>query len=261
MGVLDIFKKKKNKTTFPKNELEHCLMHAASDIMARKGFYQKLLWNQLFVLTAGQPDFEEGHKTLEKDTTIQSVAFENGRIPVFTSPNRMFDKGIIKSQVPYLAIKGQDLFEVAQGATFIINPYSEYAKEIIPAEIESLMNGAIYDEIDKDDSEQKKHQTFSEIFERAGKRQEGLIFLDGYKRKSLSTSDKKKLEESVEDFSKYLALFPNHWQSMFLMAKALQRLEKTYRSPGAIGIGVCHRIGKPFNSDGGLIGSYAPTGY
>ncbi|NMM50820.1 SseB family protein [Marinigracilibium pacificum] len=226
MGIFDIFKKKKTESTFPENELEQCLMRAASEISAQKEFYQKLLWNQLFVLTAGHDASEEGIQTLEKDTTVQFITFEEGQIPVFTSINRIFDKGVIKDEVPYMIIKGQDLFGVAKGATFILNPYSDYGKELIPEEIENLLNGTIYDKIDEQERENKKYQEFNEIFKKAGKRQEGLILLDGYHRKKLNESEKLKLEESIKDFKKCLDMIPDHWQSMILIAKALQRLER-----------------------------------
>lgn len=95
MGIFDIFKKKKTDSTFPENELEQCLMRAASETSAQKEFYQKLLWNELYVLTAGYDASEEGLQTLEMDTTVQFVTFEEGQIPVFTSTNRIFDKGFI----------------------------------------------------------------------------------------------------------------------------------------------------------------------
>lgn len=226
MGIFDIFKKKKTDSTFPENELEQCLMRAASETSAQKEFYQKLLWNQLFVLTAGHDSSEEGTQILKEDTTVQFVTFEEGQIPVFTSTNRIFDKGVIKKEVPYMSLKGQDLFGVAKGVTFILNPYSDYGKELIPEEIENLLNGTIYDKIEEQEKENKKFQEFNEIFERAGKRQEGLIYLDGYRNKKLSEPEKKILEESINDFKKCLEIVSDHWQSMMLMAKALQRLER-----------------------------------
>lgn len=87
---------------------------------------------------------EEGVKTLEKDTAVKFVTFETGQIPVFSSTNRIFDKGIIKHEVPYIALKGQNLFAIAKGATFILNPYSAYGKELLPQEIEDLMSGKIF---------------------------------------------------------------------------------------------------------------------
>lgn len=226
MGILDIFKKKKTEATFQENELEQCLRQASTDVNARKDFYQKLLWNQLFVLTSNNSITDIENSTQENNATVEFVVFENGHIPVFTSTNKLFVKGVIKQEAPYLSLKGQDLFEVAKGYTFILNPYSDCCKELIPEEIESLMNGTIYEQIDKNEIENKKYQEFNILYERAGKKQEGLISLDGYKRKALSISDKLKLEESIKDYKKCLNIFPEHWQCMLLMAKALQRLER-----------------------------------
>ncbi len=88
------------------------------------------------------------------------------------------------------------------------------------------MNGTIYAKIDEQELENQKFKNFNEIFERAGKRQEGLILLDGYKRKTLNESEKIRLEESIKDYQQCLEVVPDHWQSMMLMAKALQRLER-----------------------------------
>lgn len=226
MGLFDIFKKRKSETTFPENELEQSLLNAATDTSAHKQFYQKLIWNQLYVLTAKHNTDQMGIQTMEVDTTVQFVTFENGQIPVFTSKNRIFDKGFIKEEVFYLSLKGQDLFGVAKGATFILNPYSDYAKELIPMEIESLMNGTIYDQIDEHNKELEKQQEFNQLFERATERQKKLIFLDDYKARTLNVVDQRKLEESVKDFQKCIEELPNHWQSRVLMAKAFQRLER-----------------------------------
>lgn len=225
MGIFDIFKKKKTDSTFPENELEKSLMLASSEISAKKDFYQKLLWNKLFVLTGEHLHSEDETQILDKDTTVHFVTFESGHIPVFSSTNRIFDKGVIKEDVRYLGINGQDLFGVAKGSTFILNPYSDYGKELIPEEIENLLNGTIYNKLDEQEILNKKYQEFNEIFDRAGKKQEGLILLDGYHRKKLSSSERIKLEESINDFQKCLEIVPDHWQSMMLMAKAFQRLD------------------------------------
>ena len=223
MGIFNFFKKKKTDSTFPENELEEMLMKSTSDVSARKYFYQKLLWNQLYVLTGKHS--EEGVRTLEENTTVEFVTFENGQIPIFTSTNRIFDKGIIKEEVAYMSLKGQDLFGVAKGATFILNPYSHYGKELIPQEIENLMNGTIYDQLEAEEIENNKIKEFNIFFEEAGKNQEGLIHLDGYKIRPLNAYGTQKLEKSIDNYKKCLELFPNHWQSMVLMAKSFQRLE------------------------------------
>jgi hypothetical protein len=145
MRIFDRFRKKRTDSSFPENELEKLLMQAASDTSARNDFYTKLLWSDLIVITNGQQDIPEGVKVLEKDTTVQFVTFENGEIPLFTSTNRIFDKGIVKEQVSFMAIKGQELFDFTRGATFILNPYSDFGKELIPDEIGSLLDGSIFE--------------------------------------------------------------------------------------------------------------------
>jgi len=226
MGFFDLFKKKKTSSTFPENELEKCLVQAVSDYSAQKGFYQKLLWNELFVLTSDHSTLENKNQNSENNTSIRFVIFESGHIPIFTSLNRIFDKGVVKKESPYVSLKGQDLFSATTGSTFILNPYSDHSKELVPEEIENLLNGTIYKKIEEQELEDIKNKEFNEIFERAGKNQEGLISLDGYKTIALKEYEKQKLEDSIKDFKKCLELIPTHWQSMVLMSKALQRLEK-----------------------------------
>ncbi len=228
MGLFDIFKKK--KTELQENELEKFLRLTASNFSAQKEFYQKLLENQLFIVTSKNSISEIGRKTEKENTTVQCFIFESGQIPIFTSVNRIFEKGIMEKNVPYLSLKGQDLFEVLNGATFVLNPFSDFVKELIPQEIENLLNGTIYNRIDEQELENKKNQEFNEIFERAGKKQESLVILDGYRRKELNKFEKLKLEESIQDFQKCLDIAPEHWQSMVLMSKAFQRLERHHEA-------------------------------
>lgn len=145
MGIFDLFKKKTTTSTFPENELEKSLMKASSDVSARDEFYTKLLWNELIVLTSGSLASKKGAEILDPGTDVEFVTFANGEIPVFTSTNRIFDKGVIKEEVPIMALKGQDLFGFTKGASFILNPYSEYGKQLVPQEIESLLNGSIFE--------------------------------------------------------------------------------------------------------------------
>lgn len=65
---------------------------------------------------------------------------------------------------------------------------------------------------------------FNELFEKAANHQDKLIYLDGFKRRSLGFFDRIKLKRSIADFKKCLKIVPNHWPSMVLMAKAYQRL-------------------------------------
>lgn len=225
MKLLDLFKKKKeNKSTFPENELERYLMEAPSNSDAQKYFYQKLIWNQLIVLTPDYLEAEEGEQIVEENTKLKLVSFEGGQIPVFTSLNRIFDQEIIKEKVSYISLKGQDLFAMTKGASFILNPYSAYGKELVPEEIEQLMNGTIYDQIDADEADRIQTENFNKMYNLACEKQEGLILLGGYRMEELDPADQLKLEESVDYFKQCLVLLDDHWPSMVLQAKALQRL-------------------------------------
>lgn len=225
MGILDIFKKKKNTdSTFPENELERSLKDTATMFSARSDFYTKLLWNNLIVITKGNSNTTEGVRTLEEGTSVHILALESGQIPIFTSTNRIFDRGVVKEEVPFMAMKGQDLFELAKGATFILNPYSDYSKEFSSQEIENLMDGSIFDRLKESEIEQAKYDAFNAIFQRAGEMQKGLVLLDNYSHKELTETARNKLNESIKGYKKCLELVPDHWQSMFFMAKCYQRI-------------------------------------
>ncbi len=225
MGLLDIFKKKKTNSTFPENELEIALMNGAEDMQARKEFYQKLLWNNLYVLTP--EDFiQSGEQTAEEDIKVRLITFDDGVIPVFTSANRISDSNVVKEPINYISLRGQDLFEITEGSTLVLNPYSEYGKELYPEEIEDLMNGSIFDLIDEEQIIDEENQEFNERFDRAVEKQESLILIGTEERNKLRESEKKTLEETIEDFKRCLEIAPDHWPSMTLMAKSLQRLNR-----------------------------------
>jgi len=142
MSLFDIFKKKPKEES-ETTDLEELLKKAAVDGSFRVAFYKKLLVSELIVLTEGN-DIPEGRQTLEQDTSLKVLSLSDGRIPVFTSTDRIFDKKVICEQVQYVAMKGSDLFNVVRGATLILNPYSDYGKELLPDEIASLLDGSIF---------------------------------------------------------------------------------------------------------------------
>lgn len=225
MALFDIFKKKKTDSTFPENELEKCLIDAASNVTVHKEFFQKLLWNNIYILTIDQTDSDEKMEN-SGYVNIRAATFDEGQVPIFTSINRIFDKGIIKKDVTYLGLKGQDLFERIKGSTYLLNPYSDHCRVLTPEVIEDLLNGSIYDKIDAQALERKQRDEFNALFDRAAERQESLIYLDGLRFKGITSNEAKELEKSIQDFRQCLETVPDHWQSMFLMAKALQRLER-----------------------------------
>lgn len=143
MGFLDRFKKKQQQQpTKDQLTLEEILEQASSDPTYRIEFYNRLLTDELVILTQN-PNFQAGRHTLEQEATVNIVSYADGKIPVFTSIDRIFDKGVITEEVEYMQLTGKNLFDLAQGATFVLNPYSDYGKELIPEEIERLLQGTI----------------------------------------------------------------------------------------------------------------------
>jgi len=142
MGLFDIFKKKNIPQASDNLNLEQLLQKAAKEPAFRAAFCNRLLIDDLVVITQNN-GLPPGTSTLQTDTSVNLLTYPDGKIPVFTSPERIFDKGVIKEQVQYLQMKGRDLFSFTKGATFILNPYSDYGKELLPDEIESLLNGTL----------------------------------------------------------------------------------------------------------------------
>ncbi len=146
MGFFNLFKKNLGSSNpdnlKEENRLETSLRIASTEPAHRAEFYRDLLGEKLVVLT-DKTALPAGVQTLEEDTNVRIATLPDGKIPVFTSTPKIFDKGVIKTEVPYLEMKGEDLFNLAKGATFILNPYSDYGKELLPGELESLLNGTI----------------------------------------------------------------------------------------------------------------------
>lgn len=145
MGLFDIFKKKSNQQMLDSITLETVLQKAATEPAYRAEFYKRLLSDELIIIT-NNSEQDYGSTVLQEDTKVNIISYPDGKIPVFTSTDRIFDKGIVKEEVDFMKMKGVNLFELAKGATFLLNPYSEYGKEILPDEVERLLSGEILTE-------------------------------------------------------------------------------------------------------------------
>ena len=133
------FLKKKEVHNF-----ETLLQKAAENPSYQTEFSRRLLSEKLVIITnAGVAT--EGIQFLQEGTQVDIFSFDDGTIPIFTSTDRIFDKGVIKEQVNFLELTGRDLFSnLAVGQAFILNPYSDYGKELHPKEIASLLDGTMF---------------------------------------------------------------------------------------------------------------------
>ena len=129
----------------PENDLEHALVRASKEAAARPAFYRLLLESDLYVIgeVEGTPA-GEGQRSIAAGERIQIASGESkGRqfLPVFSALVRM--QTYLREERKYLSLKGRALFEMTKGALLILNPGSDYGKELLPDEIAGLLNPSV----------------------------------------------------------------------------------------------------------------------
>ncbi|WP_223650131.1 enhanced serine sensitivity protein SseB C-terminal domain-containing protein [Hymenobacter psoromatis] len=139
MGIFDFLKPKPAASPAPAATLEELLAQAAADPAYQPEFYRRLLLESLFFYSTGTPD------TTRENNPMLIPYLTDGRVPIFTSPARIFDKGIVTFAVAQYQMKGRDLLEMLPGKTLMLNPYSDFGKELLPAEIAQILAGTILD--------------------------------------------------------------------------------------------------------------------
>lgn len=146
MGLFDFLKPRPAPAPEPAATLEALLAQAARDPAFQPEFYRRLLLEPLVVITGGEPTEAEPRRIeLPPGEKVRIVSLPDGRVPIFTSTARIFDKQVITHQVQYMQFKGRDLLELMQDKTLVLNPYSDYGKELLPAEVERLLAGTVLD--------------------------------------------------------------------------------------------------------------------
>lgn len=148
MGLFDLFKKKSSQQTLDNINLETLLQKAAMEPAYRAEFYKRILSDELIIITQNS-GIQKGSQILQEESKVKIVSYPDGKIPVFTSTDRIFDKGVVKDEVEYMQMKGENLFDLAKGATFLLNPYSDYGKELLPDEVERILSGKILTDTSK----------------------------------------------------------------------------------------------------------------
>ena len=129
----------------PENRLEECLVAATSDPAARPEFYRQLVAADILIIDEGAAPETHGQRTLETGHELKIRSIEvNGEsyLPIFSSLARL--QAVIQSEVTYLAMNALELMKVTRGARLLLNPGSDYGKEFLPEEIESIVDGSIW---------------------------------------------------------------------------------------------------------------------
>jgi hypothetical protein len=128
----------------PENELEKALVRAVKEPQTAPLFYRLLLSSDVLVL--GTVEGQEGATaafSLAPGGRIKLVTgTKNGSqyLPLFSSLARMQD--YVKQESKYLSVNGRALLDLTRGAPVILNPASEYGKELSPEDVRQLLEGS-----------------------------------------------------------------------------------------------------------------------
>lgn len=122
----------------PENELERALVRASGDATYADGFYRRLIDEDLlFIQQPGSSDTNDsvGIATLDIDGTAH--------LPIFSSLSRLQEA--IDREVTYAAVNGLELLRMTSGLPLVLNPASEYGKQITAAEAAAIIDGSIFE--------------------------------------------------------------------------------------------------------------------
>lgn len=131
----------------PANNLEQVLLLAAQDPQYRLAFYHELMQAQLLVLTNTPEGAEPGEVTVAEGTEVQLHVLQDGRIPIFSSEDRMYEGGAERGEVSYLRVPAPGFFQMTQGAECVLNPFSPFGKLLVAPEIEDMVTGRIFNPV------------------------------------------------------------------------------------------------------------------
>ena len=131
----------------PQNDLEKSLVKAAGDPAHRPQFYRDLARSDIFVIRHGGPPIPEAERseTLAAGTPIQLRHFErDGKtyLPIFSSLPRL--QAVLKEEAAYLRINALDFLKIVKGTALLLNPGSDYGKEITADEAARIADGSIW---------------------------------------------------------------------------------------------------------------------
>jgi SseB protein N-terminal domain len=130
----------------PENGLEALMQAAGKDPDIIPAFYRALLETELYVLTPEAPMKPGRSRSLEfpEELNVATVEFQGMKWhPAFTSRRRISD--YIKAPETCLGAAARNLFEMLPNSNFWLNPLSECQKPLPATEIALLMNGKIFE--------------------------------------------------------------------------------------------------------------------
>jgi hypothetical protein len=128
----------------PQNQLERSLMKAATEPEHRAQFYRDLIESEILILPVGElPEIHNGAVQTGTKLALQHLeADDRTLLPFFSSLTRV--QAIIREEREYLKLGARPFFEMTRGATLVLNPGSDYGKELLPDEVSRLLDGTMF---------------------------------------------------------------------------------------------------------------------
>lgn len=130
----------------PHNDLERSLVKAGKDPAHRLQFYRDLVQSDIFIIGNGQfPSKGERRVDHPGGTSVQIQHIEyNGKpqIPIFSSIAR--PQAILTHQTTYLGINALAFLKMTKGTALVLNPESDYVREITADEAARIVDGSIW---------------------------------------------------------------------------------------------------------------------
>lgn len=128
------------------NALERSLVKAASDPAHRPQFYKDFIQSDIFIIQHGRRPPEKAWRvTLDEGMNIQiaNIEFKGKQyIPIFSSIPRL--QATLTGEAAYLGIDALELLKITKGSALLLNPGSDYGKEITAEEAASIVDGSIW---------------------------------------------------------------------------------------------------------------------
>ncbi len=128
------------------NALERSLVKAATDPAHRPQFYKDFVQSVIYIIQHGVPPPERAEQvTLDKGKSIQiaDVEFKGKRyIPIFSSMPRL--QAMLSGEAAYLGMNALEILKITKGSALLLNPGSDYGKEITAEEAASMVDGSIW---------------------------------------------------------------------------------------------------------------------
>lgn len=124
------------------NDLEDALMKAAKDPVNAPAFYREFIDGVVYFIQQ-QVASDDGNTVGIASIDVDGTNY----LPIFTSVSRI--QKMIDHEVTYAGVNGKEFLRMTAGAPILLNPGSDYGKEILPDEAAAIVDGSIFNMAEK----------------------------------------------------------------------------------------------------------------